>query len=131
MEEARVKALKRRVQQERELSSSKRRPRFSKALKQEVVALLSTRGWGHRRVSKALGLSESSIHRWAEKLSPRRKKKCQTTTPFKRVAVMGAKATKSQHAESSDSSLCLELAGGARVTGLTLSQVAELMRRQA
>jgi transposase-like protein len=131
MEEARVEALKRRVQQERELSSGRRRPRFSKALKQEVVALLNTRGWGHRRVSKALGLSESSIHRWAEKLSPRGKNGRQTTTSFKRVAVVDAKATKSQHAESSDGSLCLELAGGARVTGLTLSQVAELLRGQS
>lgn len=39
-------------------------------------------------------------------------------------------ATKSQRAESSGGSLCLELLGGARVTGLTLAQVAELLRGQ-
>lgn len=82
-------------------------------------------------MSKALGLSESSIHRWAEKLSPRGKNGRDTTTSFKRVAVVDAKATKSRYAESSDGSLCLELAGGARVTGLTLSQVAELLRGQS
>ena len=39
-----MEALKRRVQQERETSGSSR-ARFSKELKQEVIALLNTRGW--------------------------------------------------------------------------------------
>lgn len=130
MEEARVEALKRRVQQERE-ASGKSRPRFSKELKREVAELLNTRGWGHRRVSKALGLSESSIHRWAEKFAPRIKNHLRANaSDFKKVAIVETKA-KRVTPEATVGALCLELPCGSRVTGLTLAQVAELMRRQS
>jgi len=130
MEEARVEALKRRIQQERE-TSGKSRPRFSKDLKREVAELLSTRGWGHRRVSKALGLSESSIHRWAEKFASRTKNQPRANaSDFKKVAIVEANA-KRVRPEATVGALCLELPCGSRVTGLTLAQVAELMRRQS
>jgi transposase-like protein len=130
MEEARVEALKRRVQQERETSGS-RRARFSKELKQAVAELLNTRGWGHRRVSKALGLSESSIHRWAEKIAPRAKNQpSDEKSQFKKATIVEA-AAKHTLAAPSVGELRLEFACGARVTGLTLEQVAELLRRQS
>lgn len=91
--------------------------------------MLNTRGWGHRRVSKALGLSESSIHRWAEKFAPRAKNQQEGGKPkFKKAAIIdnGEKRANSSASEA----LCLELPCGARVTGLTLAQVANLMRRQ-
>jgi transposase-like protein len=130
MEEARVEALKRRVKLERE-TSGESRPRFSKELKREVAELLNTRGWGHRRVSKALGLSESSIHRWAEKFAPHTKNQPRANaSDFKKVAIVEAKAPR-VIAEATVGALCLELPCGSRVTGLTLGQVAELMRRQS
>jgi transposase-like protein len=137
MEESQVIALRRRVDQERE-TSGPGRARFSKELKQEVVALLNSHGWGHRRVSKAMGLSESSIHRWAEKFSPHGKNPHRTGGPkFKKAMIVEdgttmivEDGTKRVAAEASASGLCLELGCGARVTGLTLAQVAELMRRQ-
>ena len=129
MEEARVEALKRRVQQERETSGSNR-ARFSKELKQEVAELLNTRGWGHRRVSKALGLSESSIYRWAEKIAPRAKTQARDERPqFKKATIVEA-AAKHRLEAPPVSELRLEFPCGARVTGLTLEQVAELLRRQ-
>jgi transposase-like protein len=129
MEESQVIALRRRVDQERE-TSGPGRARFSKELKQEVVALLNSHGWGHRRVSKAMGLSESSIHRWAEKLSPHGKNPHRTGGQKFKKATIVEDATNRVAAEARASGLCLELSGGARVTGLTLAQVAELMRRQ-
>src|SRR5688572_13839111 len=111
MEEARVEALKRRVQQERE-TSGKSRPRFSKELKREVAELLNTRGWGHRRVSKALGLSESSIHRWAETFAPGIKKQPRANaSDFKKVAIVETKA-KRVTIEATVGALCLELPCG-------------------
>jgi transposase-like protein len=130
MEEARAEALKRRVQQERETSGS-RRARFSKELKQEVAELLNTRGWGHRRASKALGLSESSIHRWAEKIAPRAKNQpIDGKSNFKKATIVEA-AAKHTLVAPSVGELRLEFECGARVTGLTLEQVAELLRRQS
>lgn len=129
MEESQVASLRRRVEQERE-TSGPGRATFSKELKQEVVELLNSRGWGHRRVSKALGLSESSIHRWAEKLSPRGENPPRTSaSKFKKVAIIETKA-KRVTPEATAGRLCLELPCGSRVTGLTLAQVAELMRRK-
>ncbi len=130
MEESQVTALRRRVEQERE-TSGPGRARFSKELKQEVVELLNMRGWGHRRVSKALGLSESSIHRWAEKFAPRGKNQPRANaSEFKKVTIVETKA-KRVTPEATVGALCLELPCGSRVTGLTLAQVAELMRRQS
>lgn len=68
MEESQVISL-RPDRQERE-TIGPGRATFSNELKREVVALLNSHGWGYRRVSKAMGLSESSLHRWAEKFSP-------------------------------------------------------------
>ena len=128
MEETRVEALKRRVQQERG-TAGRGRPRFSNELKREVALLLNMRGWGHRRVSKALGLSESSIHRWAEKFAPRAKNVRDVgRAKFKKAAIVDN--DEKQATSSTVEALCLELPCGARVTGLTLSQVADLMRRQ-
>lgn len=127
MEEARVEALKRRVHQERE-TSERGRPRFSDGLKRDVAALLGTRGWGHRRVSKALGLSESSIHRWAERFAPRVTKQRDVAPGFKKAAIVGSDDKRTSPVTRA--MLCLEFPCGARVTGLTLSQVAELMKGQ-
>lgn len=124
-----MEALKRRVQQERETSGGSR-ARFSNELKREVAELLNTRGWGHRRVSKALGLSESSIHRWAEKVAPRAKNQQRAVEPkFKRATIVKVDARRAV-APATRGTLCLEFPCGARVTGLTISQVAELMRGQ-
>lgn len=121
-----MEALKRRVQQERE-TSGKTRPRFSDGLKREVTALLGTRGWSHRRVSEALGLSESSIHRWAERFAPRAARQRNVASPsFKKASIVSSDVQRVT--SSANGTLCLEFPCGARVTGLTLSQVADLMK---
>lgn len=127
MEETRVEALRRRVQQERETSGLSR-PRFSKQLKREVAELISARGWSDGRASKALGLSESSIQRWAKRGT--KSKPRVNASDFKKVAIVETKAERVTP-DVTGGALSLELPCGSRVTGLTLAQVAELMRRQS
>ena len=70
MEQTRIEALRRRVDDERK-TRGKGRPRFSDKLRRDVCALLNEPGWNHVRVGKALGLSESSLYRWSPRTSKR------------------------------------------------------------
>jgi hypothetical protein len=126
MENTRLEALRRRVEEER-TTSGKGRPRFSDKLRRDVCALLNEPGWSHTRVGKALGLSESSLYRWSSVGAPMRKpsgKKKRGRPTMKRVQIVADTPLYSK-----STGLRLELAGGAMVSGLNLDDVAELLRR--
>jgi transposase-like protein len=126
MENTRVEALRRRVEDER-TTSGKGHPKFSNKLKRDVVALLREPDWGFTRTSKTLSLSESSLYRWSSELEPRHKsskKKRGRPAMMKRVRIIGDAPV----SPKSDG-LRLELGSGASVSGLSLDDVAELMRR--
>lgn len=126
MEQARLEALRRRVDDERK-TSGKGRPRFSDKLRRDVCALINEPGWNHIRVGKALGLSESSLYRW----SPRVSKHTQAGTKKR-----GRPSMKHMRIVSDEprypiasNGLRLELRTGACVSGLSLDDVVELVRR--
>lgn len=126
MEDTRVEALRRRVEEERS-TSGKGRPRFSDKLRRDVCALLNEPAWGHTRVSKALGLSESSLYRWPSSTKQRVQatKKKRGSASMKRVRIV----PDAPLYPVTSGGLRLEFTSGACVTGLSLDDVAELVRR--
>jgi transposase-like protein len=127
MENTRVEALRRQVEEER-TTSGKGHPKLSNKLKRDVVALLREPDWGFTRTSKTLGLSESSLYRWSSELKPKHKsanKKKRGRPPMmKHVKIVGDAPVYPK-----SEGLRLELGSGASVSGLSLDDVAELLRR--
>jgi|SRR5690606_33906581 len=110
-----VEALRRRVEAERAASTGVW-ARYSEDLKQDVVALAGEPGWSLASASKAVGLACSIVQRWS------RKAHLQAGTPkLQRVEVVTATAVQTRTFE-------LEFASGARVAGLTWSEVTSLVR---
>jgi transposase-like protein len=110
-----AEALRRRVEAERAASTGVW-PRYSEELKRDVVALANEPGWSLARASKAAGLACSIVQRWS------RKAHVQAGTPrLQRVKVVTAANVQTR-------TFALEFASGARVAGLTWSEVTSLVR---
>jgi transposase-like protein len=126
MEQTRIEALRRRIDGERR-TSGKGRPRFSDKLRRDVCALLDEPGWNHVRVGKVLGLSESSLYRWSPRSStstqPANEKRGRPSMKHMRIVSDEPRYTVASNG------LRLELGHGAFVSGLSLDDVAELVRR--
>ncbi len=113
--QSKVEALRRRVETERAASTGVW-PRYSEKLKRDVVALADEPGWSLARASKAVGLACSIVQRWS------RKAHLQAGTPkLQRVEVVTAADVQTRTFE-------LEFASGARIVGLTWSEVTSLIR---
>lgn len=110
-DDQRVKALRRRVNAEREAASGAR-VRFSEKLRADVSALLRGGDWGGTRLGEALGLSPSLVDRWSKGAK-------RASGRLRRVTVTAA--------VEAEAELSLEFPSGARVRGLTMTQLAQLL----
>jgi len=113
MEKPNIEALRRRVETERAATKSGR-VKFSPELKQDIVALVGHPDWGPTRVTRALSLSDSALHRWRQEASgkPEPKMTPVVVTPDK---------------DKSETRLVLEFPNGAKVSGLKLQDLERLL----
>lgn len=110
--------LKRQVVSERS-AAGEQRVRFSKGLRAEVVKLVGQRG-SQEQVAQALGLGRTTIHTWVA--TARTKSQKVEPAKLERVVVRDATVTVSSKLE-------LVFPSGARVLGLGIEQLAELLRK--
>ena len=110
-----AEALRRRIEVER-AASARGRPRYSEELKDAVLTLVAQPGWSVGRVSGAVGLAEAVIYRWS-----RRRGKRMASPKLTRVKVV-------LDAPAETRTFSIELATGAKIVGLTWSEVAMLVR---
>lgn len=117
-----VGALRRRVEKER-AEAEPGRIRFSEPLKREVVQLSKRAEWGRARLSEALGIAPSALFRWCKQMQPSKPSAPEGGAPsrFRQVRVVPSKPT------ASEGVVTLELKSGAKVHGLTVAQLAELL----
>jgi transposase-like protein len=117
-----ARALWRRVEKERSATTGGR-VRFSERLKDDATALLESQQWSGESLARAIGIAPSVLQRWVKKQQDpdahQRKPKGGKLT---RVAIV-----RSADGKSESDTLELELAGGAKVRGLTLEQLARLL----
>ena len=127
MKDTQVEALRRQVEEERSVNA-KGRVKFSETVKRDIVVLLKGPNWTYPRASRALGLSESTLHRWVAEIAPRLRQAVRdeksVRPALKRVHIVDDKPL-----FPTGKSLRLELTSGAVVTGLTTDDLAELLRR--
>lgn len=112
---SKVQALRRQVEAKRAASKGGR-PRYPEELKEAVLALVAEPGWGATRVSAAVGLAESIIYRWSRSRGRRK-----TSSKLWRVEVVPEARTEARTFD-------VELAAGAKIVGLTWSEVTMLVR---
>lgn len=115
----RVKALRRRVDRERRIST-KQRVRFSEELKRDVLTLLAESECGRERLAREIGLAPSVLGRWVARARPRGRSR-RSSARLARVKVVTDRPTERTE------TLELELGCGATVRGLTLEQLARLL----
>lgn len=95
---------------------------YTASLKREVVAFAraaSAEGWTQKQVGDALGLNKATVCGWVRDGKPKSKAKAPLVKAV-RVEPPRAKA-----------GVTLELAGGHRVEGLAVTQLAELIKALA
>ena len=115
-EDSRERVFKTRVARER-AAAGERRIRFSKWVRQEAVELLVASGAKRAEFAKEMGLATTSVQRWlravdAKKPGPREAR------GFRRMTV---------ESQAGTSQLEVVFPSGARLTGLSLQQVRELL----
>ena len=114
---SREQELRARVASERGVSKGKR-VRFSSWVRQEAVALAAAAGGSREQFAAEMGIGASSLGRWtatARSKSPKR-----TDCRFQKVAVEAPRASAAE-------GIVLTFGSGAKVTGLTIAQLRELV----
>jgi hypothetical protein len=116
-----LKALRRRIGQEREHAGTQR-VRYSDGLKRDVLALLALPEWSRDGLAKALGLAPSVVYRWSD----RRRHSEARIAAQKRSGLRRVEVVQEARSETAGT-LELELSCGAKVRGLTVEQLARLL----
>lgn len=115
-----VMALRRRIDGER-TASGQQRVRFSKNLREAVLALAGAPGWSRERAASALGLASSVLYRWHAQANPQTQSAPRSEAgALTRVEVVGS-------ASANPDDLVLVFPNGAQVKGLSLEQLAHLL----
>ena len=115
--EQRAAALRRRVEKEQRAASG--RVRYSARLREDVVSFIEQSGMSRTRVAELLSLSETGLHRWLQK--SRETVGRDRGTRLQRVEVVADKPSREEQA------LELVFPNGARVIGLSIKHVSELL----
>jgi len=113
-----VQALRRRVNAERRTAGDKR-VRFSDGLKADVLEALERLGWGQERLGNAVGISPSVLGYWASK------------RPTRGGVGRLRKVRVAAEPPASSRSIDLVFPGGARVSGLTMADLAQLVEARS
>ena len=115
--EQRAAALRRRVEKEQRAASG--RVRYSARLREDVVSFIEQSGMSRTRVAELLSLSETGLHRWLQK--SRETVGRDRGTRLQRVEVVADNPSREEQA------LELVFPNGARVIGLSIKHVSELL----
>lgn len=118
---SREQELKARVASERAAAKGKR-VRFSAWVRQEAVALAATSAHSREQFAADMGIGATSLMRWAA--APRSKGAKRSERRFHKVSVQAPRP-------SAADGIVLTFASGAKVTGLTIAQLRELLGGQA
>lgn len=104
-------------------SPERRRRRFSGELKKRVLSEIEFHSVSAEALGEGLGLGRSTISQWKRHLGLRQSKRTQSTqTLFKKLEVEPV------HEEGVKGTHYLEARSGVRVFGLSMIQMAELLR---
>src|SRR5690606_29291628 len=124
MDEKLIEELRNRIEARPKTAAGRRV--YTAALKREVVAFVNSaraKGCSQKQAADALGLNKATICGWVREGRPKpRAKTKEKSSPVKAVRVQ---------APTQERGMTLELAGGHRVEGLVVEQLAELIKALA